>query len=260
MKCYEDRIVAFIDILGFSNLIHDSNAGNVEDEAITGRIHSFIQQMLDDFVRKRPYGSMIGTQFSDSIVISYKMTETSAVFNLLLSIMFLIIEASRYDLLLRGGITVGLLCHNKKELFGPAMVEAYNLESKTANFPRIILSNNVIRLAGKFHANHHTSGQEMAYVKSLLKQDEDGFWFVDYFESPNGNFDDEYVDYRSYLQKLRSLIENNLKIKNKRVQEKMHWMAYYYNKALKKMKSCHRENFSFDYEGVFESYQKETFL
>ena len=43
-------------------------------------------------------------------------------------------------ILLRGGITVGQLCHKDNIVYGPAMVEAYELESKSAIYPRVIVS------------------------------------------------------------------------------------------------------------------------
>lgn len=257
---YENRIVAFVDILGFSNLVKDSYAGNIENQSVTNNIHSFIHQMLDDFIKERSFNSMVATQFSDSIVISYKMDEESAVFNLLLSIMFLICDAMKHNLLLRGGVSVGPLCHNKHELFGPAMIKAYNLESSCACYPRIILSDEVIDLAREYHASHHKPEQELEYVENLLQKDFDGYYFVDYFEAPNGNFDENDCDYFLYLNNIRKVITDNLKIKDERVLQKMRWMISYYNKALENMKTYSRDDFSVDYQEVYDLYQNEKAL
>jgi hypothetical protein len=49
---------------------------------------------------------------------------------------------------IRGGLTVGSLIHiRNKIVFGPALNRAYELESRYANFPRIILDPNVPELA-----------------------------------------------------------------------------------------------------------------
>ena len=39
----------------------------------------------------------------------------------------------------RGGVTVGNILHDDDVVFGPALNRAYELESKVAKFPRIVL-------------------------------------------------------------------------------------------------------------------------
>ena len=75
------------------------------------------------------------TQFSDCIVVSYRVDEESAVFWLLTEIAFCVIDLVERGFLLRGALTVGDMLHTAKHVVGPAMVEAYELESKVAKFP-----------------------------------------------------------------------------------------------------------------------------
>ncbi|HTG56249.1 MAG TPA: hypothetical protein VL943_08285, partial [Niabella sp.] len=57
-------------------------------------------------------------------------------------------------MMIRGGITIGDLIHEENgALFGPAMNEAYRLESNSAIYPRVVISNNakshlIAKLAG----------------------------------------------------------------------------------------------------------------
>lgn len=46
----------------------------------------------------------------------------------------------RKGFLLRGGITIGPLYHENGIVFGPALSEAYKLESEDAKYPRILAS------------------------------------------------------------------------------------------------------------------------
>ena len=47
---------------------------------------------------------------------------------------------------IRGGIDVGVAVELRdKELYGPALARAYELESKTANYPRVVLGEELIR-------------------------------------------------------------------------------------------------------------------
>ena len=49
-------------------------------------------------------------------------------------------------ILFRGGLTIGNLIHNENgTVFGQGLIEAYQLESKNAIFPRIILSDKLIQ-------------------------------------------------------------------------------------------------------------------
>nr|WP_317187917.1 hypothetical protein [Acinetobacter gerneri] len=49
----------------------------------------------------------------------------------------------QHNILLRGALTIGEIYHDENMVFGPAMVEAYELESKVAEFPRIILHDKI---------------------------------------------------------------------------------------------------------------------
>jgi hypothetical protein len=121
--------------------------------------------------------------FSDHIVISYplrKMTQgmeareestaASASYNnvsvLLQRITFC---ALRLGLLIRGGATIGKLFHDKGVVFGDALIEAYDLESKAAIYPRVVLAPKVTSRAFWLPSPH-------------LRQDADGLFYFDYLK------------------------------------------------------------------------------
>ena len=69
---YEDRIIAYIDVLGFKNEISKTFSDNKEIEPETRRINNFISLLHKDFEKKGLDDSTYNaTQFSDSIIISY---------------------------------------------------------------------------------------------------------------------------------------------------------------------------------------------
>ncbi len=46
-------------------------------------------------------------------------------------------------ILFRGGLTIGNIIHNENgTVFGQALIDAYQLETKSAKYPRIVLSTN----------------------------------------------------------------------------------------------------------------------
>ena len=58
-------------------------------------------------------------------------------------------------MILRGGIALGRLIHEEGgALFGPAMNEAYSLESKLAIYPRVVIADNAYNLLSKSSESH----------------------------------------------------------------------------------------------------------
>lgn len=70
----------------------------------------------------------------------------------------------------RGAITVGQLHHTGSLVLGEGLVRAYELESRTAIYPRVIFDDSVMNLA----CNGSTTNSWKA------KQDFDGLYFMDY--------------------------------------------------------------------------------
>ena len=68
-------------------------------------------------------------------------------------------------------------------IFGPALVEAYTLESRAALYPRVILDRNIVEAGAAFMIKDHTSKQELECVESLLERDSDGMYYVDFLQS-----------------------------------------------------------------------------
>lgn len=71
----------------------------------------------------------------------------------------------------RSRLSFGQLYHDGDVVFGEAMVDAYTLEDKVANTPRIVVSDRVI---ARLPTSNLTG-------KSMLLQDVDGVLHLDYF-------------------------------------------------------------------------------
>lgn len=89
------------------------------------------------------------TCFSDSIVVSIKVEdkEINEAFSTLITNLSLIgVKLLSEGVLLRGGITIGnLLHHDNGIVMGQALIDAYELERKYSKYPRIILSDRLIK-------------------------------------------------------------------------------------------------------------------
>ena len=204
---YEDRIVVFLDILGFQKIINKTLQPDGSDNS--SEIENLVNTFKDIECFTMPDHTELNngkkvTQFSDSLVISFPVTLQGGLWSTLFDLRLLIINLINRNMLCRGAITIGKLYHDKY-VFGPALIEAYILESNIAYYPRVILSEKVIKAGKKSPYFIHTSEEEEHYIKDLLDKDEDAMYFIDYFNIGESALDDP-ENFPIYLGKLR---ENN---------------------------------------------------
>ncbi len=101
---YEQRVVAFIDILGFKNLVNKSESDNskaINIETILDILNSFKEEK-SDFAEKKV------ALFSDNLIISYPFCADYLTF-LLMDLSRLSWKLMRKGVLIRGGIVIGNL-------------------------------------------------------------------------------------------------------------------------------------------------------
>jgi len=145
---FENRAVAFIDVLGFKQVVDAAGKGgqkHTELESLIDVLESAIPKldgtvdhtMPKDLIPKHIY-------ISDSIILSAPLSSCQMPSYRGLSILVMrVIQISHILLskgyLLRGGICVGAVWHTDSNIVGPAYQEAYQIETKTL-VPRIELS------------------------------------------------------------------------------------------------------------------------
>ncbi|NHQ61111.1 hypothetical protein G9409_11070 [Chlorobium sp. BLA1] len=239
---YENRITVFIDILGFKEIIRktcDNNGNDLSEKVdLLNESLLMIRDYLDiDKPDEHFSKSKKITQFSDSIVISFEETETSEIYYTLSDILGLLVNLTRRGIICRGGIAYGKLIHTDKILFGPAMVTAYETESKAALYPRVILDISIIELAAKHHAKHHTPKDELNAIKDIVSVDGDGMLYVDYITKAESELDDPELDFPEYINKLKEIIETGLKeAKAPDIKIKYSWMKTKFNDYISELK------------------------
>ena len=164
---YEERYIAFIDLLGFGTLVEKSSYNpelpqkilsallslqpqTIEEDAYASINHEIapneeienIKAALKEITAAmKSMHPVTITYFSDSLVLSAKADDIISSQMILDMLAKLSIKIwSEHSLLIRGGITKGKLIHIENgPLFGPAMNKAYYLESKLAVNPRILM-------------------------------------------------------------------------------------------------------------------------
>ncbi len=227
IKTYQKRVVCFVDILGFKDLIYETTIGKEKIEFICNCLDIMKEYVYDkEFVELQNIDYQF-THFSDCFIVSYEYTIESQTFSTLLSLVWMQSILAGRGILCRGGIAIGHAVHTPNYVFGSAVIEAYKLEQKSV-YPRIILNDEVLITAGKHRIPSHSKEFELDFIHSLIKKDNDGYYYVDYLSACSSEFDDIY-DYPLFLYDICKLIEKNLKNNDRRVVDKYEWMRCKYN-------------------------------
>jgi len=248
---YEDRIICFIDILGFQEIIShtlDSSGNTITKKVeILEDAFSKIIYFLDTECPNEFSESKMVTQFSDCVVISFKCSEKSEVFSTLLDIQLLLINLVYHGMICRGGIVSGKIIHTEKMIFGPGLIDAYILESKGANYPRIIVDEAVLEVAKRYRAHHHTVEEELDSVMRILGKDIDGMYYIDYFASAQSGLDDPELDFPEYLEELSKIIAQGITSSKPDIKVKYNWLKQNYNRVVKRCRDKFQPSQSEDY-------------
>lgn len=236
---YEERIVLFLDIMGFKELVKESS-DNIET---FNKIKTTVRIIRQTFKITKKTKERTITQFSDSIVVSFLISEKGEVAFLLAKTHQLIKRLILKDIICRGGIAKGKLIHDEFFLIGPAFINAYELESKIAIFPRVIISDQSIIKIGIENFGYHPandSDYEKSEINSLIALDFDGFYYINYFSIES--FWELSNNEKMYANKLRELIESCL-CKFDQItylKQKYEWMKDKFNEQTYAIKSDNR--------------------
>lgn len=236
---YEERLICLLDILAFRAHVEGTvDASGNEVEANVDRLVGALRdiQRLTEPAESGPIHRVEVSQFSDSVVISFPVGATSGVFDALLSILWVQCSLVLRGMLCRGAVTIGKLIHTSELLVGPAMVEAYTLESSTAVYPRVILSEAVIRAGGLAHAPHHNAEMETESILALLEVDTDERYYVDYITCAQNELDDPELDHPLYIARLRNLVADGLRSSEASVIRKHEWLRAKLTPYLRELK------------------------
>ncbi|MFC1903117.1 hypothetical protein ACFLX4_03515 [Chloroflexota bacterium] len=177
---YEKRIFAFVDILGFADLVEESE----RDTAKILRIYQLLDRTKS--MAHIPIGHKFETlkvdlakfrshTFSDTFTMSCPY-ESFDYFNAIIAwIMryqyFMWAEEGTF---LRGAVVYDKIFdeENSPMVFGPAMVAAYRLETNTAKWPRILIASSMMK--------ELPDEKRIRALKENIRKDNAGNYYLDY--------------------------------------------------------------------------------
>jgi hypothetical protein len=242
-------VTAFIDILGYTEYIRNCfklGTGQAELQKLRDALdvaYLDLKQRHTSTIAEKDLSLQIRT-FTDNLVIAHIMPEPigdddgrwgeSCIQTVVFYVAFLQAEMARQGYLIRGAITVGDLYLDEDIVFGPALLEAYDAESKLAIFPRVILCENAVK---EFKPNWTRK------IPDLLI-DSDNKVFIDYLDAtvmiayPDDRPFTEFTDGHKVL-----VVENLKKYKdNPHIRAKYEWAAIYHNSFCDRFPNLFNEN------------------
>lgn len=171
---YEKKILGYVDILGFSNLVK-SSANRPEE--LLGLVNAIglCKAEIRDVFPKFPSADYQVSSFSDNVVVTSSSDDNGLV-TVLSYIICLTTRLLSQGYMVRGGVVHGNIYHRNEYVVGPALVDAYQIESSIARYPRVVLSKEVRDLCLKLF-NEMSFGERRPYLDFFL-EDEDLICFI----------------------------------------------------------------------------------
>jgi hypothetical protein len=218
-----DCAVLFVDVLGVRAMNRSRRAGQHLRE-----LEAAVNGAYRDFLREdSPWPAAF---FSDTLVLAAPVDaggEEAAVTGLAVQAAWLQLDLVRRGFFVRGALTLGRFHIRGGLIFGPALVEAYELERDAAIYPRVVLGR---RAEEAQRATLAPTSRGAMRQGQLLLRDDDGHAFVDYLGLPL----EEPQDPTSVICAHRDTVTQRLREYRieRRTWEKYRWVAEYHNQVV----------------------------
>lgn len=240
---YRYRYVAFVDIIGFKNIINDS----VDKQGVLKDVLEALEQLQYEFIehyntrtqkafRKMFAGSSsaysdydkyktVAHQVSDCIIISNLAHKEGSLENIVQKCSLIAHMLIERGLFCRGYTQYGKVLHDEKHIVGPAYIEAYLAEEQEKNIT-IVLSKETYELHKRYPA---VDKIEKRNFEKSLKVYTDEKYYIDYFNDYMfGN--NVHVPHKDHYEKLRNKIEDEYKsVVVDKLRVKYEWMIEKFN-------------------------------
>lgn len=183
---YELRLIAYLDVLGWSELVDRSIS---DPEQLKGlnhaanyfRMATYGAESMRSFFAERNSPDRTGlvldvTHFSDTLVLSCA-AKSFAAHSFISGVQQACHHLLCHGHYMRGAIVLGQVAHQDNVLFGPALIEAIRLERDVAKYPRIIVHPDAIPYVNPTHGTDITN--RFVTWQRVLRLDTDGLYYLD---------------------------------------------------------------------------------
>lgn len=247
---YKISIITFLDILGFRKIVEgQKNPAKIREILYQLKRFSKPDEDLSKLYEQKFYA------FSDTVIRTTnilsslnKKHQIGIVFHELLDILHMQINLVHQGIFIRGSVTIDKIYSSSNCLFGPGLINAYDLERNKAIYPRIMVDSGILKLVREsflLKANHHNYKEEIKYIKNIIKRSKDKVWFIDYLNASESEFDEPY-EYLLFIENHKNKIIENIKKNQKDIKAKRKylWLKRYHNESVKKRNQKYGYNMS----------------
>lgn len=248
---YIPALLSYFDVLGMRDLLTEADNDANKVASVLNLFREFSKP--DEPSRKIWKWKFVN--FSDLVVRvlpintdANRQVRLGLVFHEIFDLCHLQVNLVNRGVLVRGALTLGFITFRDGLIFGPALARAYDIESRIAKYPRLVVDEVVVEGLKQIPAlRAHSFKEEMEYLKGTLRRDSDGALFLDYLNWTQENVEDiaEHIDvirtHKSLIEKQNSKLQDlDLRtIEARKRLEKNVWM--------KKLHNSHVRNFNAQY-------------
>lgn len=209
-----------MDILGFKTLVKENSPKDNGCEIIYNLLNDIEEKQLryafkftDDEKKNVPLDKVGKIVASDSIILYVETSIQDSLLALIKQCYFIGYHLLDRDepIFIRGAITEGDFFfetnNNNLTVFGPAYIQAYLMQERSAVYPRIIMLNSIVEKYNK----QESSEISRAELNRAIGLDFDYYTYVNYWDILDSELKKKILDYVSY--KLDNDIEQRVREK-----------------------------------------------
>ncbi len=230
---YTERYCAFIDILGFQEIISRLDQGRISAQSLITLLREIHEPRAG--VKNLEDADLRVQSISDAVAISTAPT-AEGLAQLFLATDVLTIKLLLLGFFIRGAIAKGSLYHDRDMIFGEALVRAYQFESKISRYARLLVTSAVKSDLDAYAANPKYT----ELFEDRVRQADDGPFFsnslrdlalavafIDPKDLPKTAVGHDLIGVRENIQRrLDEAVDNPSHF------EKVRWFASYWNSVM----------------------------
>lgn len=183
-----DCFVAFLDILGYENLVEKYlNPKCDQDRKIKENIRSALKNSLKNietgenrFLKLVRYKNFSDCTCYCTPTMRGTSTEATMLCNLIIVVNKFTFELMRVNIYHRGGISSGYHSQDEYMIFSKALITSYKLEDEIAKYPRTILDEELVKRFKRLWKYQKKTILDLGIEKKLIV-DKEGIVFINPF-------------------------------------------------------------------------------
>lgn len=228
-------VVVYMDVLGYRDMAKKAERDGQQDSFL-GHLYKALHEG-QNWLRDEIIPPKLGIKdfyafkaFTDNVVIGWPVRDDaeSELGSAFFKLAFFQLQMAIAGFFVRGAISLGDAYIDDIAVFGSAVTEAYDGESRLARDPRIILTESAVEAVQK-HLTYYALPKSSPQNRDLYR-DADGQWFLNYLDTIM-MAEDEAGPFYEQLTEHKQRIETRLREfrSDPKIWTKYFWVGNYHN-------------------------------